>query len=136
MKTILYKIFGFGKIREPLLSELKNEGIIAADEGVRSTITYKNFRAPGRYSNWKRRWMTGAYALSKKRLILQKYSIPVIDILLTDERLRKIAVSCEAEDTLLFEFDPSLFLENSTGRIEWRFRTPQARAVAEALREN
>lgn len=136
MKTILYKIFGVGKIRETLFSELKSENIIASDEGVRSTITYKNFRAPGRYSNWKRRWLTGAFALTEKRLILQKYSIPVINISLTDERFQEIAVSHEAEDTLLFEFEPSLFLENSTGKIEWRFRTPQAQAAAEAVQTN
>jgi len=133
MKTLLYKLFSVGKIREPLLNELKSEGIIASDEGIRSTITYKNFRAPGRYSNWKRRWMSGAVALTKKRLILQQYSQPVINILLTDERFQKIKISLETEDTLLFEFEPNLFLENSSGRIEWRCRTPHAKIIADRI---
>jgi hypothetical protein len=127
MKSILYKLFGVGKVREPLLSELKSEDLTAWDEGVKSSITYKNFRAPGRYSNWKRRWFSGAIALTKKRLVLQQYSTPVINILLSDERFRKIKVSLETEDTLLFEFEPNLFLENSTGQIEWRCRTPHAK---------
>jgi len=135
MKSLFYKLFGVGKIREPLLSELKNEGSFAADEGIKSTITYKNFRAPGRYSNWKRRWFPGAVALTEKRLVLQQYSQPVINILLTDERLKKIKVSLETADTLLFEFEPNLFLENSTGQIEWRCRTPQARTIAEAMQK-
>ncbi len=97
------------------------------------TLTYKNFRAPGRYSNWKRRWFSGAVVLTKKRLILQQYSQPVINILLTDERLQKIKVSLETEDTLLFEFEPNLFLENSSGEIEWRCRTIQARTIAECF---
>jgi len=134
MKTILYKLFGVGKIREPLLSELQSEGIIASDEGIKSTLTYKNFRAPGRYSNWKRRWFSGAIALTEKRLILQQYSQPVINILLTDERLQKIKISLETEDALFFEFEPNLFLENSTGEIEWRTRTPQAQKIAETLK--
>jgi len=133
MKTILYKLFGVGKIREPFLTELKSEGIIASDEGIRSTITYKNFRAPGRYSNWKRRWMSGAIALTEKRLVLQQYSQPVINLLLTDGRLQQIKISLETEDTLLFEFEPHLFLENSTGTIEWRCRTPYAKTIAERL---
>jgi hypothetical protein len=135
MKTILYKIFGIGKIREPLLRDLKSEGLIASDEGVRSTITYKNFRAPGRYSNWKRRWLTGALAVTDKRLVLQQYSTPAINIYYTDERFKQISVTAETDDCLLFAFDPALFLENSSGAIEYRFRTGQARAFAAALRE-
>ena len=133
MKTILYKLFGIGKIHEPLLSELKSEVIIASDEGIKSTITYKNFRAPGRYSNWKRRWFVGAVVLTEKRLILQQFSKPVIDIKLTDERFEKIKISLENEDTLLFEFEPQIFLENSSGEIEWRCRTPHAKVIADTI---
>lgn len=135
MKSWLYKLFGVGKIREPFLTELKNERIIASDEGLKSSITYKNFRAPGRYSNWKRRWITGAIALTEKRLILQQYSQPVINISLADKRLKEMKISLEVENTLLFEFEPNLFLENSSGKIEWRFRTPQARLIAKALNQ-
>lgn len=133
MKTLLYKIFGIGKVGKPLFNELKSEGIIAFDEGIRSSITYKNFRAPGRYSNWKRRWFSGAVVLTKKRLVLQQFSKPVINLELTDERFQKIKVSLETEDSLVFEFEPNLFLENSTGQIEWRCRTPQARTIVEML---
>lgn len=134
MKSILYKLFGVGKICEPFLAELKSQGIIASDEGIKSTLTYKNFRAPGRYSNWKRRWFSGAIALTKKRLVLQQYSQPVINLELTDERLQKIKISLETEDTLLFEFEPNLFLENSTGEIEWRARTSEAQKIFETLK--
>ncbi|HQU81992.1 MAG TPA: hypothetical protein PKY59_02645 [Pyrinomonadaceae bacterium] len=134
MKSWFYKIFGVGKIRETLLNELKSEGIVASDEGLKSTLTYKNFRAPGRYSNWKRRWFAGAIILTNKRLILQQFSQPVINILLTDERFEKIKISLETEDTLLFEFEPQLFLENSSGEIEWRTRTPKAKNIHDRLK--
>ena len=134
MKSWLFKLFGIGKVREPLLSELKNERIIALDEGIKGSITYKNFRAPGRYSNWRRQWISGAVALTENRLILQRESTPVINILLTDERLQKMKFSLENETTLLFEFEPNLFLENSSGEIEWRFRTAQAKFFADVLK--
>ncbi len=133
MKSWFYKIFGAGKIRETLLNGLQGEEIIASDEGIKSTLTYKNFRAPGRYSNWKRRWFSGAIILTKKRLILQQYSQPVINLELTDARFKKIKISLETEDTLLFEFEPHLFLENSTGNIEWRCRTPDAKIINDRL---
>lgn len=126
MKSILYRLFGVGKISEVLRRELKNEGLIASEEGIKSTITYKNFRAPGRYSNWKRRWITGGFALTEKRLVLLQYATPVVTLPLTDERFGKIKISCEGGEVLLFAFEPSLFLENSSGEIEWRFRTKDA----------
>lgn len=134
MKSILYKLFGIGKIKQAFLSELKSESLIASDEGIKGSITYKNFRAPGRYSNWKRRWIVGAIVLTEKRLVLQQYSRPVINILLTDERIQKIKVSLEDQNTLLFEFEPNLFLENSSGEIEWRAKTPQAQKIFDALK--
>ena len=134
MKSWLYKLFGIGKINETFLSELKNENLIASDEGIKGSITYKNFRAPGRYSNWKRRWIVGAIALTEKRLVLQQYSRPVINILLTDERVQNIKVSLENENALLFEFEPNLFLENSSGEIEWRMKTPQAQKIFDVLK--
>lgn len=133
MKSWFYKLFGTGKIGKELLEELRGEGIVALDEGVKSTLTYIDFRAPGRYSNWKRRWFAGACALTEKRLILQQFSHPVIDLALTDERLQKIEVSLEDEDRLLFVFEPHLFLEDSSGRIEWRCRTPHAKTIRDRL---
>jgi hypothetical protein len=134
MKSWFYKIFGVGKISEKALNDLKGEEIIASDEGIKSTLTYKNFRAPGRYSNWKRRWFAGAIILTKKRLILQQYSQPVINLELTDARFKQIKISLETEDTLLFEFEPQLFLENSSGQIEWRCRTPHAKIIYDRLK--
>lgn len=133
MKTFLYKLFGFGKIPESLLSELKNERIVASDEGVRASITYLNFRAPGRYSKWRRQWFIASIILTEKRLVLLKFSKPFVDVSLTDERINKLEILCEADDSLLIAFEAGLFLENSSGRIECRFRTPQARIFADAI---
>lgn len=134
MKSWFYKIFGAGKISQALLNELKGEEIVASDEGIKSTLTYKNFRAPGRYSNWKRRWFSGAIILTKKRLVLQQYSQPVINLELTDERFKNIKISLETQSALLFEFAPHLFLENSSGNIEWRCRTPHAQIIYDRLK--
>lgn len=133
MKSWLYKFFGAGKFNKNLLAEIKNEQIIASDEGLKSKLTYKNFRARGRYTNWKRTWLAGAIILTDKRLVLQTYSNPAINIELADERFRQIKVSLEAEDNLLFEFEPHLFLENSSGEIEWLFRTPHAKIIYDRL---
>lgn len=133
MESILYRLFGVGKIPEVLCRELKNEGLIAPEEGMKSTITYKNFRTSGRYSNWKRRWITGGFALTEKRPVLLQYATLVVNLALADERFGKIKISREGDTVLLFAFDPLLFLENSSGEIQWRFRTVRAQEFAEAF---
>ena len=76
------------------------------------------------------------YCADKDRLILQKYSMPFINVSLADERIHKLQFSPEEENgKLLIAFDVALFLVNSSGRIECRFRTTQAQLFVDALRE-
>ena len=135
MKTLLYRFFGVGKIPEPLAATLKREGILVLDEGIRGTATYRNFRAPGRYSNLKRQWYTASIALTKARLVGLRYGQPIIDVPLTDERVRSLRFSLEGRDTLCVTFDAALFHDDWSGTIEYRFRTPQAQVFLDNLRQ-
>src|SRR5262245_55038884 len=104
-KTFLYRLFGIGKIPAPLMSELNNEGILLLDEGVRGSVTYRNFRAPGKRSNWRRQWFTAAIALTKIRLLALSYANPMINVPVADERMRAMRYSLEAGVVLCIGFD-------------------------------
>lgn len=132
-KTLLYRLFGVGKIPWQLSSTLKIEGIVLLDEGISGSVTYLNFRAPGKYSNWRKVWFTGAIALTQARLVGLQYSNPVINVPVTDERLRSMRFSVEAGNTLVVAFDPALFHSDWSGTIECRFRTSQAESFLEKL---
>lgn len=134
-KTLLYRLFGVGKIPAHLAATLKREGILLLDEGIRGSATYRNFRSPQRYANWKRQWYTASIALTKLRLVGLRYSKPIIDVPLTDERLRSLQFSLEGSDTLRVAFDPALFHDDWSGTVEYRFRTPQAQVFLKLLRE-
>jgi len=134
-KTLLYRLFGIGKIPEQYRAALTGEGILLSDEGIKGSVTYRNFRAPGRYSNWKRQWYTASIILTKTRLLAFQYSNPIIDVPLTDERFRRLQFSLENETTLLIAFDASLFHNDWSGTIEYRFKTPHAQAFFDRLRE-
>ena len=135
-KTLSYRLIGLGKIHEPLASQLKGEGILMLDEGIRGSATYINFRAPGKASNWKRRWFTASIALTRVRLWAQMYAQTIIDVPVTDERLKSMEFSVEGDGTLLVAFDASLFHNDWSGRIEYRFRTAQALAFLDTRRGN
>jgi hypothetical protein len=132
-KTILYRLFGIGKMPAPYSSAIENEGVALADEGFKGTLTYIKFRAPGRYSNWKRQWFTASIALTNTRLLAFQYAGLVIDVPLADERFRRLNFSVEDGGVLLVAFDASLFRADSTGNLEFRFFTPYAREFFDRL---
>lgn len=134
-KTLLYRLFGAGKIPEQLAAQLKGEGILLLDEGVKGSVTYIDFRAPGRYSNWRRQWYTASIATTEVRLVALRYSQTIINVPLTDERIRRMQFSLEESNTLLIAFDPVLFHKGWSGKIEYRFRTEQAQEFLDKLRE-
>jgi hypothetical protein len=133
-KSILYRLFGIGKIPAQYQTALTGEGVILSDEGIKGSVTYRNFRSPTRYSNWKRQWYPASIALTNTRLLAFAYSNPIIDVPLTDERFRQMQFSLEDAGTLLVAFDASLFYDDWSGTIEYRFQTPQAQNLLDKLR--
>jgi hypothetical protein len=125
-KTLLYRLFGTGKIPPPLMAQLKDEAIFLLDEGIPGTATYSDFRAPGKYMSWRRTGFTGALALTGTRILALAYSNRIIDVPLDDKRLGGMKYSLEGGPTLCVAFDAGLFHSDWSGRIEYRFRTVQA----------
>jgi len=134
-KTILYRLFGIGKLPAEYVAALEKEGIILFDEAIRGTVTYRNFRAPGRYSNWKRQWYSASIILTEKRLLALRLRSEIIDVPFTDERFRRLQFALEDETTLLVAFDAALFHSDWSGTIEYRFQTARAKALLDKLGE-
>jgi len=136
-KTILYRLFGVGRIPEPFLFQLKSEGIILSDEGVKGSVTYRDFHSPGRSSALRKQWYAAAIALTKVRLLALWYNNPTINVPLTDKRLGAMRYSLEDNGAVLcIAFDPSLFHDDWSGTIEYRFRTPEAPHFLELLQSH
>ncbi len=79
--------------------------------------------------------ITSLVVLTGKRLLAFKGSSPIIDVPLTDERLRRMEFSVEGEKTLLVAFDANLFQPDWSGAIEYRFKTANAREFLQKLSE-
>lgn len=134
-KTLLYRLFKIGKMPAREASEIQNEGIILFDEGFKGTKTYINFRAPWRYSNWKRQWSTSSIAMTNTRLLAFQYALKEIDVPLTDARFGGLNFSVEADGALLVAFDASLFHDDWSGNLEYRFYTPLAPDFLDKLKK-
>ena len=125
-KSLLYRLFGVGRIPKLLGDTLRIEGIVVSDEGISGSVTYRDFRAPGRYSSWRKQAFVGSVVVTNVRLVALMYSNFAVNVPFSDERIRRLQISVEGSDRLLIVFDPSVFHENWSGTIEYRFRTPLA----------
>ena len=132
-KTLGYKLFGMGKIPPALMTELQSELIEVSDEGIHGSVTTKNFRSPGKRENWRRIWFGGAIAVTGTRLVALQHSKFAINVPFFDDRFRLMNISLEPTDTILIAFDASLFHADWSGQIEYRYRTPLAPNLHEAI---
>jgi|SRR5450432_1004568 hypothetical protein len=132
-KSLLYRLFGIGKIPVQLKAQMEIEGIRLQDEGIPGSVTYRNFRRPGRYSSWRRTWNTASLIVTQTRLVAPFYSRPAIDVPFADKRFPSLTITLEKAGTLQVTFGASLFCDNWSGEIEYRFNTPQAQEFLEIL---
>lgn len=134
-KTFAYRFLGLGRFPKELVEQFRSEGLLFIDEGIRCSVTYKNFRGGGRISNWKRQWFGGGIILTEKRLVAYRLRTVIIDVTLDDPRIKRIEFSTEEPETLLAAFEADLFQRDWKGRIEYRFRTPFSTPLLEKLNE-
>jgi len=132
-KALLYRLFGIGKFPRVYATELVNEGILLSDEGIPASVTYRNFRSPGRISSYRRVGNIASIITTNERMAAYFQENVVIDVPFTDSRLRNIAFSVEANGALLVKFDASLFHTDWSGQLEYRFKTTLAQGIVDMV---
>src|SRR5437868_3788179 len=100
-KSILYRLFGLGKIPAAQLARLQHEGIVLLDEGIPGTVTYRNFHRPRRYAAWRRQWYTSSIVLTSTRLFALAFSSPIIDVPNGDPRLNSMNFTLQDNGAVL-----------------------------------
>ncbi|MGK7933743.1 MAG: hypothetical protein AB4041_20255 [Microcystaceae cyanobacterium] len=132
-KTFLYKLFKIGQIPKNYLSQIQCEGVVLKDEGIGGSITYRNFRASGRYHGWKRSWFTGSIVLTREHFLAFKYSETIIGLAWNESHINELNCYLDNENTLAVQFDASAFNKDCSGQITVRFSTPLAREILENI---
>lgn len=115
------------------LPSFEAEGIVLLEEGIGGSITFENFRAPGRRHGWKRSWFTGSLVVTQVRFAAFGFSQPLIDVPLDHDKLRALHVTVDGETRLCIRFDPAVFQEDASGSVTCRFSTPRARLFLDRL---
>ena len=125
-KTLFYRLFGLGAIPRNAVAQIQKEGVVLQDEGIGGSVTFKKFRAPGKYYSWRRNWFSGSIVLTRKHFLAFRYSQPIIGVSWADAEFKELRIQLEDRNTLGVGFEASAFQENASGEIEVRLSTPLA----------
>ena len=133
-KSLLYILFKLGRVPRAALPALQSEGIVLFEEGLRGSVTLRNYRAPGRYHSLKSSILAGSLVLTEQRFVAFAFSKPLVNIPLHDDRLRALEISVPRNGVLEITFDPSVFDLQASGSVTCRYSTDDALTYLERVR--
>ncbi len=134
-QTLLYRFFKIGKIPEVSMEQIQKEGVVLLEQGLGGSITFRNFRAPGRRYGWKRRWFSGSIVLTNQHLLAFAFSKPVIGIAWSDRKIRRLKTVVQDNNTLSIKYDAADFNKDWSGEMELRYTTPLAISISQKIRK-
>lgn len=105
---------------------MEEEGLLFIAEGVRITVAYHRFKAPGKYFRNKRETGWGSFAVSQKRIVGYVFRKRAIHIPIDRDEIRAVKFSCIDRKVLVMDFDPSVSDSRWSGRLEIRYHTERA----------
>jgi len=125
-KTLLHRLFGIGRIPGDLRAMLEAEGLLAFDEGIGGWIVTRNFRAPGKRSNFRMSGFTGFLAVTERRVIAHAYGRRILNVPYDDPSFAALRVDLARPDRIEISFDAGTFHPDWSGGIVLRFNTAMA----------
>ena len=132
-RSLLWTLFRLGTVPWRIRPMLEDEGIVLLDEGIPGSITYRNFRAPGRRHSLKSVAFAGSLVLTNRRFAAFAFSRPVLNVPPDDPRLDQVQIEAPDPGTFTLSYDVALFRPRWSGTVTVRYRTPLAPSFVEQL---
>lgn len=131
------RLFGLAALPSRVRRTLEDEGLLFLQEGVRITVAYRKFRAPGKYFSGKTQVTWGALGVSRGRIIGYALRKRVLHLPFDDHRLiQAVKFSLVERKVLVISADQSAVAPNRSGLIELRYHmeaAPEAFSVINGL---
>jgi hypothetical protein len=130
-------LLGDGTLKPEVRAALESEGLVLIEEGLRGSVRYKRFRAPGRRHHGRVTPERIGLAVSEERFVVYCRSgrVKLIDTLFSNPRLSMFDIFLRGDDTVAIRIDydrgdvPSV-----SGEITILARTPNAANVVDHVR--
>jgi hypothetical protein len=130
-------LLGNGTLKPELRAALEAEGLVLVEEGLRGSVRYKRFKAPGRRHHDKITGERIGLGISEERFVVycRSGSAELIDSAFTNPRVGMLDVSLEGEDKVAIRIDyDHADVAKVSGEITIRATTPNATNIVEELR--
>lgn len=134
-KSILYQLFGLGKVPKKMVPILKSETIVLMDEGVTGTVTLRKFRAPGKLYSYRKSGFIGSIVITEQRFAAFSLIRSIINVGIGDPKMDSLQISIHRPKILSVKFNAADFNDNWSGTVEFRFRTSFAQLFLRHLQE-
>lgn len=128
---------GNGRLDPKVRAALESEGVVLVEEGLRGSVRYKRFRAPGRRHHGKVTAERIALAISGERFVVycRSGTTALVDSSFTNPRLGFVDVTLEGTDSVSIRIDyDRAGLPKVSGEITIVVSTPNAAAIVDQLR--
>jgi hypothetical protein len=126
-------LLGRGTFPEDVRAALTAEHVRWLEEGLRGSVTYRHYRAPGKRSNWRREWVRAAFAVTGERVAVYLRGRPFVNVPFTDPRFANLEIDAQ-DGAITIGVDAAEFNARATGRIEVRVRSSDPQHALTVLR--
>jgi hypothetical protein len=133
MNPLRRLLIGAGKMPDELAAALVADGLLLLEQGLPGSVTYRHYRAPGRYSNFLKQAISGAIGIGTHRLIVWDGRIRQIDVPIDRIVDSGVTIAETRPGQVSFGYDAARFSSQRSGCVEVRLRTAEAARIVAML---
>jgi hypothetical protein len=129
---------GDGRLDPGVRAELESEGLVLVEEGLRGSVRYRRFRAPGRRHHGKVTAERIAIAITDERFVVSCRSgtTALVNSSFTNPLLGALDVTLQATDSVSIRIDyDRAGLPRISGEVTIVVSTPNAATIVGLLRD-
>jgi hypothetical protein len=127
-------LFGRGRLSDAVHAELESEGIIHREDGLRGSITYRHYRAPGQRSNWSKEAIRASFVVTRQRLGVFVRGRPFVNVAFDDPRFSRLDLRVDGASLTIDVDDASVFNDRASGQITTKVRCADPTAALATIR--
>lgn len=127
-------LFSRGGLPDAVLGELESEGIVHREDGLRGSITYRHYRAPGERSNWSKEAIRASFVVTRRRVGVYVRGRPFVNVAFDDPRFSRLDLRVDGASLTIEVADASIFNDRASGRITTRVRCTDPAAALATIR--
>ena len=105
------------------------------EEELPGSVTYRNYRTPGRYSKLRKHGVMGSIALTDRRLLVWANHVKHVNVPHHDPLRAGIKVRVDQPDRICVSYDAGTGDPGMSGQVEVRLRTTRASTIAWLCRD-